>query len=244
MIRLDVIQLLQNHGLLTHKEHPQWYSVEGGSRVYVEKLRAAMVRRGVVLRTGCPVRAIRRDATGAELCADGAWGRFDAVVLAVHSDQALKLLQDASAQERATLGAIRFQPNTAVLHADPRLMPRRKAAWAAWNHIGATDRRQAPVTLTYWMNALQVSIPRDDPLFVTLNPDRPVDPALEHDRHVFHHPSYDHASVAAREAIRAANGARNTWFCGAWLQNGFHEDGINSAHEVARGMASPGVKAS
>lgn len=166
----------------------------------------------------------------------GAWEKFDAVVLAVHADQALRLLEDPSEHETQTLGQISFLPNTAVLHADADLMPKRRACWAAWNHIGATDAPDRPISITYWMNALQTSIPVDDPLFLTLNPDRPVDETCVYDQHVFRHPAYDHASVAARQAIRAGNGARDTWFCGAWLQNGFHEDGINSAYEVTTAL--------
>ena len=231
-----LVQFLDNHGLLTHKAHPQWFSVAGGSAVYVEKLYKVLRKRGTNVRLGCQVSAVARENGGVALKVGGGWHGFDSVVLAIHADHSLRLLTDASKQEKQSLGAIRFQPNTIVLHADPHSMPRRQACWAAWNHIGTMRRSDKPPSITYWMNALQVSIPSDDPLFVTLNPARPIDEAVVYDQSVFRHPIYDHQSVQARAVIRASNGTRNTWFCGAWMRNGFHEDGIASGYEAAQGI--------
>lgn len=228
-----LIAFLDNHGLLTHHAHPQWYSVKGGSAVYVDALARAITARGGVFRTGHAVDAIRRADTGAHVTAAGQTEFFDAVVLAVHADQALGMLVDATGPERAALADITFQPNTVVLHSDPTLMPVRRACLAAWNHVGSAAAADAPVSVTYWMNALQVSIPKTDPLFVSLNPTRPVRDRLIFDQAVFHHPVYTHQSIAARDRIRATNGTNNTWFCGAWLGNGFHEDGLASAQSVA-----------
>lgn len=231
-----LVDFLDNHGLLTHKAHPQWYTVQGGSRVYVDRLGAAISARGGQVLTGHPVEAVRRDAGRVDLRHGGAWQSFDAVVFAVHADAALRLLTDPSHEETQALSAIRFTANEAVLHSDPRLMPRRRAAWAAWNHRGSTTGASSAVAVTYWMNALQVTLPRDEPLFLTLNPDADIAPDRVYDRHLFHHPAYDHRALAARRQLRAGNGAQNTWFCGAWLRNGFHEDGVQSAADITKAL--------
>jgi len=153
-------------------------------------------------------------------------------VLATHSDDALRLLADPSPAERAALGKIRYQPNQAVLHADPALMPRNRKAWASWVYCEAAGKRSAQIDLTYWMNSLQ-PIPMDDPLFVTLNSTRPIDERLIHDVVTFRHPVYDLAALQGQAEVRAMNGTRATWFCGAWMRSGFHEDGFASAVDVA-----------
>lgn len=150
--------------------------------------------------------------------------------MACHSDQALALLGDVSATERQALGAILYQPNTATLHSDASVMPKRRKVWSSWNYTD-TGSGDAGIALTYWMNALQ-PIPKDDPLFVTLNAGNIPDEAI-HDQVSFSHPLYDRAALRAQEVLRAMNGHRNTWFCGAWMKNGFHEDGLASGLEVA-----------
>jgi len=158
-------------------------------------------------------------------------------VMATHSDQALALLSDADDHERRSLKAIRYKPNEAVLHADASLMPTRRRCWAAWNYAEPAGAAADAISLTYWMNALQ-PIPMDDPLFVTLNPTRPIREHLVHDTVTFAHPQYDRAALAAQAEIAARNGARGTWFCGAWMRNGFHEDGYASALDVVRAIAA------
>jgi hypothetical protein len=160
---------------------------------------------------------------------------FDEVVFATHSDDTLRMLSDASAEERAALSAIRYQPNQAVLHADAALMPRSPRAWSSWNYVEAKGPRPDRIDLTYWMNSLQ-PIPKDDPLFVTLNSNQPIRDDLIHDVTTFRHPVFDVGALAAQQAIRAMNGSRNTWFCGAWMRNGFHEDGLVSALDVVEAM--------
>ncbi|MEM8553477.1 MAG: FAD-dependent oxidoreductase [Pseudomonadota bacterium] len=232
-----LVQFLDNHGLLTHKEHPQWYSVDGGSAIYVAKLASQIKRNGGTIRTGRAVDRIERKCKGVTLWCHGDEHHFDKVILAVHSDQAARILADPSEIEAAALNAIAFRPNRVVLHSDASLMPRRRACWAAWNHVGATDAGpDDPVSVTYWMNALQTSIPQDDPTFVSLNPTQPIDPALVYDEHVFHHPTYSHSSLNARDQLATLNGQRNTWYCGAWMGHGFHEDGIASALDVVRAI--------
>jgi len=228
-----MVQFFKNHGLLGYDEQHQWYTVEGGSRAYVARLEAAMRRAGVAFRLGAPVAAIRRLTDGVEVRASGSdWERFDEIVLATHSDDSLAMLADADGTERADLGAIAYQPNDIILHADPRLMPRRRAVWSSWNYTEARVKRAGQIDLTYWMNSLQ-PIPEDDPHFVTLNTTRPVREELIHDQVTLRHPVYDLAALAAQGRVRASNGRRRTWFCGAWLRHGFHEDGLWSGLEVA-----------
>jgi hypothetical protein len=196
-----------------------------------------MIRAGVELRLGAQVAAVRRSENGVMVrAAGGSWETFDQVVFATHSDDSLAMLADPSPAERAALSAVRYQPNQAVLHADPSVMPRRRAAWASWVYTEEAGKADGRIDLTYWMNSLQ-PIPEDDPLFVTLNATRPINERLIHDVVTFRHPVYDLAALAAQDRIRAMNGERATWFCGAWMRNGFHEDGFASALDVVQAMA-------
>ena len=236
-----MMQFFQNHALLSASNQHQWYTVQGGSVEYVRRLQAAMVAQGVDLRLGAVVQGVSRVDGGVIIKAAGGEAEvFDEVVFATHSDDSLAMLTDASPAERAALGAVRYQSNTAVLHADTAQMPRSKRAWASWVYAedagGATD----VIHLTYWMNSLQ-PIPMDDPLFVTLNATRAIDPALIHDTVTFRHPVFDLAALAAQGQVRAMNGTANTWFCGAWMKNGFHEDGIGSAHDVVQAMRTRAI---
>jgi predicted NAD/FAD-binding protein len=233
-----MIRFFENHALLSHTGQHRWYTVQGGSVEYVRRLEASMRGAGVDIRLGAPVVAVRREAGAVQVrAAGGTWDAFDEVVIAAHSDQALRMLADPAPEEQAALAAVRYQPNEAVLHADPSLMPRRRSAWASWVYTEAAGKRSDRIDLTYWMNSLQ-PIPQDDPLFVTLNSTRPIRDALIHDVVTFHHPVYDLAALRAQAAVRGFNGARGTWFCGAWMRNGFHEDGIASAFDVASAMAA------
>lgn len=231
-----MVRFFQNHALMqTSGQHP-WHTVRGGSIEYVRRLDAAMRARGAEIRISAPVAGIQRDAGGVQVRAQGAeWEHFDQVVLATHADDSLALLADPTEAERAALGAVRYQPNQAVLHADPAMMPRRRKAWASWAYTEAAGQQTERVSLTYWMNSLQ-PIPQDDPLFVTLNPVRPIDEALIYDSASFRHPVYDVAAVRAQAQVRALNGTLGTWYCGAWMKNGFHEDGMASAVEVAEAI--------
>lgn len=228
-----MVRFFKNHGILDWHENHQWYTVEGGSIEYVRRLQRAIETRGVDLRLSAGVEGVRRRAFGADVrCAGGEWEPFDAVVFATHSDVTLKLLADPTGVERTALSAVRYQPNRAVLHGDTSVMPKRRKVWSSWTYVESGNDPEAPIDLTYWMNSLQ-PIPHDDPLFVTLNRDAPIREELIHDETVFHHPVYDAAAIAAQDTIRAINGQNRTWFCGAWMRNGFHEDGLASAVEVA-----------
>jgi predicted NAD/FAD-binding protein len=233
-----MVRFFENHALLGYEGQHQWFTVRGGSVEYVRRLGEGLFRRGVDIRLGAPVDAVRRTPTGAEVKATGGeWEAFDEVVFATHSDQTLAMLSDASGVERTALSAIRYQPNEAVLHADATMMPKRRHCWASWNYTEARHKTSDRIDLTYWMNSLQ-PIPKDDPLFVTLNSTRTIREELIYDQATFHHPVYDLAALAAQETVRAINGSNATWFCGAWMKNGFHEDGLASAVDVVEAMRS------
>jgi predicted NAD/FAD-binding protein len=231
-----MIQFFENHALLNTTGQHQWYTVQGGSVEYVRRLGDAMRAQGVTFRLGAPVDAVRRPDLGVEIKVKGGeWQHFDEVIFATHSDDSLRLISDPTVEERANLGAIAYQPNDIVLHADPSVMPRRKVVWSSWNYTEIMGKQSDKIDLTYWMNSLQ-PIPKDDPHFVTLNSTRPIREDLIYDRVTLRHPVYDLAALAAQDTVRASNGTRNTWFCGAWMRHGFHEDGLASALDVVEAL--------
>ncbi len=233
-----LVRFFRNHGLLGITGQHRWWTVEGGSVEYVLRLEARLRALGVRILRGAPVRCVARDAAGVSVRAEGAEPeRFDQLVLACHSDQALALLERPTAAEARLLGAIRYRPNRALLHRDPGQMPRRRACWSSWVYR-AGGLPGSGIGVTYWMNRLQ-NIPEDDPLFVTLNPTAPVPEEAIYDETVFHHPVFDAAALRAQSEIAALQGRERTWYAGAYLRNGFHEDGIASAMRVARAMGMP-----
>ena len=231
-----LVRFFRNHALLDVNGQHQWYTVKGGSVEYVRRLQSALTAQGVDIRTGTPVAGVLREAGSVLVRATGGeWELFDDVIFATHSDTTLKLLSDATPPEAGALSAIRFQPNEAVLHSDATLMPKSRKVWSSWSYVEPKTGPGDRIDLTYWMNTLQ-PIPQDDPLFVTLNTDRPIREDLIHDVNTFHHPVFDVAAFAAQDRLRAMNGSRNTWFCGAWMKNGFHEDGFASAVDVVQAL--------
>lgn len=233
----SLVRFLRNHALMSASGQHQWWTVSGGSRSYVTRLEAALRARQVEIRTGTPVRQVRRSAENVTLAADGDEARvFDQVVFACHADVTLRLLERPTPQEHEALGAVRFQTNRAVLHRDAGMMPQRRRCWSSWVYRSEADTAPgAPVGVTYWMNRLQ-NIPEDDPLFVTLNPHRPIPDAAIYDQTEFRHPVFDGAALAAQGRIAEIQGLGRSWFAGAWLRNGFHEDGFASAVRIARRM--------
>ena len=225
-------RFFDNHGLLSFGHRPAWRTVSGGSARYVDALTGRLRR---PIRVGSPVDAIVRRPDGVDVHSrSGGPERFDHVVLATHSDQALGMLDDPADREREILSAIRYQPNLAVLHTDRRLLPRHRRVWASWNyHLLEDDRRD--VALTYWMNCLQRLTSRHQ-LCVTLNLPDAIDPARVLARIPYHHPVFDRAAVAAQRRLGEIQGRRRTWFCGAYWSYGFHEDGVASAVSVCRQM--------
>lgn len=229
----SLLRFFRNHALLSATGQHQWWTVDGGSIEYVRRLEAHLRLMGCDIRLNAPVQTVARDAFGVTIKAQGGLAeRFDQVIFACHSDQALRLLDAPTATERAALSDIRYQPNTVTLHADPSQMPKRRACWSSWVYKSDNVGKEAQLGVTYWMNKLQ-AIPQDDPLFVTLNAAQAIDPSTIYDEKVFYHPVFDGPALKAQETIQSINGDNNTWFAGAYLRHGFHEDGFHSAVQVA-----------
>ena len=226
-----LVQFMANHRMLQVEGRPQWRVVKGGASSYI---RALQTHWNVAVRLSSPVHSIRRDDDGVLVGTPAGDERFDQVVLACHADDALALLGDAGAEERQILGAIEYQDNDTVLHTDARLLPRRRAAWAAWNAYVPAEP-EALCTVSYCMNLLQ-SLDSPEPFVVTLNRSQDIDPAKVIARMRYRHPIYNHASVAAQKRRQEINGQRNTWFAGAAWGHGFHEDGMRSGVEVAQAL--------
>ncbi|MEC5386024.1 FAD-dependent oxidoreductase [Uliginosibacterium sp. H3] len=232
------LRFCHNHGLLQVFDRPQWMTVERGSRSYVQRLAACLPD----VRLSSPVQAVERDAAGVSVLSRHGVERFDAIVFACHSDQALRILGGQAAPlERAVLGAINYQRNRAVLHTDTALLPRRERVWAAWNYMageGSADKR--PVSVSYLLNRLQPT-PFTTPLVLSLNPF--VEPAASKliQSFDYEHPVFDQAAIDAQAHLPMLQGRNRTWFCGAWTGYGFHEDGLKSAAEVAAmlGVVAP-----
>lgn len=233
------MRFMENHKLLNFVDRPQWRTVLGGSREYVTRIRKTL---GDKVHCDVNITSLRRANGGVMLSIKGQgdlW--FDKVILAAHADESLALIADPTANERDILSAFQFQPNRAVLHSDARLMPRRKAAWAAWNYIaskgGSGTERPDNLCLTYWMNRLQ-SIDMKYPLYETLNPHIEPNPDLVHGEFIYHHPVFDDAAINAQPRLADIQGINNLFFAGAWTGYGFHEDGLKSALAIAKTLGA------
>jgi len=232
------VRFFRNHGLLDLQNRPQWRVIEGGSHGYIPAL-TTPYRDRILLNT--PVLGVRRRVLheGREqvgVRSAGGEDFFDEVVFACHSDQALALLDDASAQERALLGAIPYSRNEVVLHHDARVLPHNRRTWSSWNvSLGRSD---SPLpALSYNMNILQ-GLQSRRTWCVSLNQTSRIDSACIHSVYHYAHPVFSLAGIAAQQQLLADNGRAHTWFCGAWLRNGFHEDGVHTALLVARGIGA------
>ncbi len=244
-----MIRFCHNHGLIRVRDRPQWYTVAGGSREYVRRLLTLIPD----ARRRTPVRALRRmpgasSLGGVWLDTDAGSEHFDQVILAGHSDQSLALLgAHATADERAVLGAIRYQDNRAVLHTDASLLPQRRKAWAAWNYErgAGSAQQQSSVCLHYLINRLQ-PLPWDRPVVVSLNPAREPAARSVHAEYRYAHPVFDRTAIAAQARVAGLQGQAGVWFAGAWTRYGFHEDGLRSglaaAQGVRRWLASPAAR--
>lgn len=227
-----MIRFCHNHGLLQVANRPQWFTVTGGSREYVRKVLARLKD----TRLATPVTHVTRHAQGVTVHTAQGAETFDGVVMACHSDQALRLLgSQATANERDLLGAIRYQPNRAVLHTDTALLPQKRSAWAAWNYERAAqaDTEQAQVCLHYLINALQ-PLPWQQPVVVSLNPVREPDPATVIQEIAYDHPVFDQAAIDAQARLPAIQGTQGVWYAGAWCGYGFHEDGFQAGLRAAK----------
>ncbi len=223
------VRFFKNHGLLSVRNRPQWCVIEGGSSAYVEPLTASFKHR---IRLGCPVTRVERTTEGVVIHSAAGSQRFDKVVFACHSVEALNLLADPSAAEQSILGALPYANNEVVLHTDTRLLPTRKSAWASWNYrLGGSGHTRAAVT--YNMNILQ-GIESDTTFCVSLNQSAGISPSKVLGKFTYAHPQYSVTAIAAQQRWEELNGAQHTFYCGAYWANGFHEDGVVSALRVAR----------
>ena len=226
-----LVRFMANHQMLQISNRPEWRVVKGGSQSYV---RAMTANWRVQARMNCAVTAIRRDSEGVQIDSSAGTERFDQVVLACHSDQALKLLRDANEREQSILGAMPYQYNETVLHTDERMLPRQRKTWAAWNAM-IPQRADHHCTVTYCMNLLQ-SLNAPVTFCTTLNRTAQIDPDKILRRMSYQHPVYSHASVAAQIRKAEIQGSNRTWFCGAYWGWGFHEDGMRSAVDVTSAL--------
>jgi uncharacterized protein len=228
-----MVRFCHNHGLIQVVNRPQWFTVTGGAKHYVEKLLQHIPH--THLQT--PVERVERNDIGVHVFTASGSEDFDGVVLACHADQALSLLAQPSPQEQALLGAIRYHPNKAVLHTDTSVMPKKKLAWAAWNYERATDLglESSRVCLHYWINRLQ-PLPFSQDVVVSLNPVRAIDPSKVLGEYDYAHPVFDLGAIKAQSQLPRLQGQQNTWYAGAWMGYGFHEDGFKAGRDAALGI--------
>jgi uncharacterized protein len=233
MLQFPVATLLRfchNHGLLQITNRPQWYTVAGGARHYVDKITAQVPDK----RLNSPVQLIERDGDGVRVITPTRAERFDKVVIATHAPQALALLRHPSHAEREVLGTLRTQSNHLVLHTDATVLPSDRKLWSAWNYArGDAAQGQAGVCLHYLLNRLQ-PLPFDQPVIASLNPTQTIAAAHVIDEYTYAHPIFDASAVTAQARLGELQGQHNTYFCGAWTGFGFHEDGLKSGLAVAR----------
>lgn len=236
-----LVQFFRNHALLSASGQHQWWTVDGGSIEYVTRLAGYLQSQGADLRTNAPVQSVARDALGVTVTAKGGEPeRYDQVIFACHSDDALAMIADPSAQEQSVLGDMRFQDNEMFLHCDETQMPQRRSVWSSWVYKADTRRPEPAIGVTYWMNRLQ-GIPESDPLFVSLNPSIPVREEAIYDQTSFRHPVFDRAALRAQVAMRTMQGENRSWFAGAYTRHGFHEDGFASAVRIVRELEARSV---
>jgi predicted NAD/FAD-binding protein len=228
----SLVQFFENHALLTTNNH-QWYTVDGGSIEYVNRIADAIKANSGNIVTGAPITHVRRTMDGVLIGQNnGTWEEFDQVIFACHSDDALALLEAPTEDETRILSKMRYQDNHAVLHRDENQMPQRKDCWSSWVFQSADNSPAPAIGITYWMNSLQDLNPKDH-LFVTLNPKTEIPTDLIYEETVFRHPVFDREAIGAQKELKQIQGLNRTWFCGAYTRHGFHEDGYASAVDVA-----------
>jgi predicted NAD/FAD-binding protein len=226
-----MIRFCHNHGLIQVSNRPRWFTVKGGSKNYVQKIVADLRDK----RLNSPVSLIERDESGVRIVTQDHAERFDEVVICTHSDQALRMLRVPTPAEQKYLSAIPYQDNVAVLHTDESVLPSRRKAWAAWNYERASDEGQesARVCLHYLLTKLQ-PLPYEQAVVVSLNPTKPIDPNKIIAAIDYAHPVFDLAAIDAQQHLHEIQGQQHTWFAGAWMGYGFHEDGLKAGLGVAR----------
>lgn len=231
------IRFFHNHGLLTVNNQPQWYSVKGGSREYINRLTADFKEK---ILTGTGVKKVTRSKSQVTIYdTNGSSREFDRVVFACHADEALRLIETPTAQEQEIIGSFQYQNNKIVLHSDTSFMPKNRKCWSSWVYLCNTKSDGGDkIGLSYWMNNLQ-QLETDEPLIVTMNPQIMPEQDKIYDTHEFTHPVFNAKAVAAQNHIHEIQGQNSTWYCGAYQRYGFHEDGLWSAYRMAEQM---GVK--
>jgi len=223
------IRFFKNHGLLNVVNRPQWRVIKGGSHAYITPLIETFKDK---IKLNSPVARVIRNETGVTIISNGVAEDFDQVIIACHSDQALNILADVSDNERAVLGSIGYQKNSVIMHTDIQLLPKQKSTWSSWNYLLQNNNQQAPI-LTYSMNILQ-GIESDTEFCVTLNAKDKIDSKKILGEYEYSHPVFSQEAIQAQTSWALINGVNNTWFCGAYWFNGFHEDGVNSALRVVK----------
>ena len=227
------IKFFQNHGLMTVNNQPQWYTVTGGSREYVKKITADFKEN---IHLNCPVQSVEQKGDKILITHANGTDEFDEVVFACHADQALKMVNTPTKQQKDILGAFSYQENKIVIHSDESFMPADKNCWASWVYLSNGTEDEKDVSLTYWMNNLQ-NLETPKPILITLNPaTMPRSTKDTHDIHHFRHPIFDEKAIQAQEKIKEIQGVNNMWFVGAYQRYGFHEDGLLSAVRVLEKM--------
>ncbi|MEH6455958.1 MAG: FAD-dependent oxidoreductase [Cocleimonas sp.] len=242
------LRFFANHGLIDLKNRPQWRSVVGGSREYINKM-MPLLEPEISIEAGAE--SVTRNSAGVEVTSAGKKSHFDQVIFACHADEALKLLEQASASEEEILGCFGYQENNTYLHTDESLMPKRKNAWCSWNYLAqsvtsdnSTNAKNTiadkQVTATYWMNKLQKINPQKN-YFVTLNPYQQIDQNKVIKTMTYHHPVFDRHAINAQTRLNELQGKNNSWFCGSYAGYGFHEDGIASSVDICKklGVIAP-----
>jgi predicted NAD/FAD-binding protein len=227
-----MVRFCDNHGLLQVNNRPQWFTVQGGAKHYVEAITSRIENKNL----NTPVQSIERGGNGVVLHTARGAERFDHVVIAAHADQCLQMLAQPTTEERDVLSQVGFQNNRAVLHTDASVMPQKRLAWAAWNYQRTADTQEnAHVCLHYWLNKLQ-PLPFTQNVFVSLNPAQQI--AAEHVLGEFDyaHPVFDLAAIQAQRRVNSLQGVHHTWFAGAWMGYGFHEDGFKAGRAAAQGI--------
>lgn len=233
----ESFRFLNNHMLLNIFNKPVWQTVKGGSREYVHALEKRLIQEGVSIKTGTAVTRIERTHAGVVVHTASGSNTYDKIILATHADTALSLLADTSADEKRILGAFSYSNNSVVLHSDTSFMPKSKKAWASWNYH-TPETMDTVISLTYHMNSLQ-DIPDTYPVFVTLNPRKPVDPSKVHGTYTYAHPVFNEQARSAQAEVSKIQNVQNTCFAGAHLGFGFHEDGMLSAVKAVQALGFP-----
>jgi uncharacterized protein len=228
------LRFFKNHGLLSINDRPQWYTVTGGSREYTRRL-IAPFEEHILLNNGA-IRVTQKEKLFEVTDEQGGSRQFDHVIFACHADQALKLIEHPSVDEQSVLSNFNYQRNHIIVHSDESFMPKHKQCWSSWVYLSEQEQdNNNGVSLSYWMNNLQ-SLQTEIPIIVTLNPARKPKQELIMDEHYFSHPIFDYGAITSQRHIHSIQGKRNLWFCGAYQRYGFHEDGLLSAVNVAKGI--------